>query len=153
MKQSTISKAEQLANSLIDSKLQEDNQAVKIIDPLLHLRNTTADFINQRFKKIQEDTELEMIAVEALKVKMKEGSVSFTDLANFLNQLKLRSTDATESLLTFFKPSQGESVPFISDINRDGNKAEDQIFQNATPQDLQALQKIIQLLESNKKEE
>ncbi len=153
MKQETLSKAEKLANSLIDSKLQEENQSIKIIDPLMHLRNTTAEFINKRFQKIQEDTELEMITVEALKVKMKEGSVSFSELANFLNQLKLRSTDATESLLTFFKPQQGENSPLLSDANRDGNKPEDQVFKNATPQDLQALQKVIQLLESNKKEE
>ena len=151
MKQETLSKAEKLANSLIDSKLQEENQSIKIIDPLMHLRNTTAEFINKRFQKIQEDTELEMITVEALKVKMKEGSVSFSELANFLNQLKLRSTDATESLLTFFKPQQGESV--LDFKREEGNKPEDQVFKNATPQDLQALQKVIQLLESNKKEE
>ena len=144
----TISKAEKLANSLIDSKLKEQNQGVKVIDPVLHLRNTTADFINKRFEKIQKDADLEDIVVKAIKVKIEEGTVNFTDLSNFLNQIKLRSTDSVDSLLNFFKPTQGERSPLLSDPDREGTSPEGQIFKDAKPEDLRVLHKLVQILDS-----
>ena len=150
MNNTTISKAEKLANSLIDKQLQEIHQEKKILDPMLHLRNTTAEFINKRFEKIQKDSELELIVVEALKLKIKEGNVNFNELTNFLNQMRLRSTDSVDSLLNFFKPAQGESSPLLSDTSKSDESIENKIFKDASSQDLQVLQKLVQMLESNK---
>jgi hypothetical protein len=152
MKNKTISKAEILANSLINNKLKEQNQSIKIVNPIDHLRTTTATFINKRFEKIQKDAELEDIVVEAIKVKITDGTVNFNDLSNFLNQIKLRSTDSVESLLNFFKPTQGERSPLLSDPDREGTSPEGQIFKDATSQDLQVLSKLAKMLSSQKEE-
>lgn len=141
----TKSKVNKLVDSMIDDKLEETN--IRPINPLNHLMNTTATFIQGRFEKIQKDSELENDVVAAIKEQVKNGNVNFNDLTTFLNQTRLRSSEAVESLLNFFKPSSGESNPLLSNPDRG---SENSVFDNAKPEDLKAINKVIQLIETMK---
>lgn len=134
-------KAQKLANAMI-SNTKKDSVSLVTRDPVLDLRLKTAEFIEQRFSKIEQEDVMEKIVRDAIIMKIKSGDVTVSDLMTLLNRLQMRDQEKTNSLLQFFKPSSGDKSPLIDDV-KEKHKEE---FEDLSPEKLQSAQKMLQLL-------
>lgn len=136
-----------LVNGLEEAKQDKHIAQVKSADTLLGLRDSIAGFITGQLDLLNEEREFETLLKEAIKVKLDDPTTKLSDLAGLLNQSRMRKTDLTESLLNFFKPTQGDKSPLISEREEEGSAGE-RAFEGTDSDTLRKLDQILQAVNS-----
>lgn len=156
MKKDSIlsAKTEKLLNHLDDKASKSQVQAEAIVNPMVHLKNTLADFTVSRITKIQEEATFEKFLIDQIKKKITDNpsDVKLSEIGNLLNQTKIRNTESVQVLLEFFKPSQSEKPPLFEEASEEST--EDSLHSETDYKVLQALEQISNFIQdtSNKKE-
>ncbi len=138
--------ANQLIANLQDEEAKSLVQSSEITDPMLGLKQTLAGSITSRLSQIKDEEEFENLLKVAMVEKVKQGGVQFTDLANSLNQTRIRKTESMESLLNFFKPTIGEQSPLLADPKETGDIGE--FTANLDSKAMQAINNLTTILEA-----
>lgn len=155
-----MDKVKDTVNSLI-GKLEDPTEKKKIApiktkDTITGLKNTLSGLLVERIKKLQDEEDFEAVVKVALLKKIKTGEVKVSDLMSLLNQTKIRTTEAFDSIFQFFKPSSSERVPFLDEETDLNITPEEHVFNNSSSETLQAINELtnaVQQIVKDKKSE
>lgn len=136
---------QQLEEDKVNLADEKENLDKRFYDPMLGLKTRVTDYLVNRFDALDQEKDFSRRIREQLLTKLPEAK--FSELMTLFNSQKIRETEAVGSLLEFFKPSQGDKVPFIGDTSTEQPKSPEELIHGESSSDmLQAMEKLTQII-------